>query len=69
MMHGLVKRQGLKQECSWRVEPESCVAGVTFCVRSLEGEMGLVCMKVEEEMELYLVPLGNPTQDSLVLAS
>ena len=48
-MHGLVERQGLEQERSWRVEPESRVAGATFCVRSLEGKTGLVCVKVEEE--------------------
>ena len=66
-MHGLVERQGLKQEHSWRVEPESRAIGATFVCRSLVSETGLACMRVEVECG-RVVPLGNPSQDNWVLA-
>ena len=44
-MHGLVEKQGLERE------PESRVKGATSVCRSLVGEMGLACVRVEVECE------------------
>ena len=48
-MHGLVERQGLEQERSWRVEPESHAIGATFVCCSLASETGLACVRAEVE--------------------